>query len=155
MKLKRKYKVVVIPVYKQKEKIRFQVKHPEDVDCITGIAITNNATISKGDLAALTLSIPAKGDVFFIDAFPLETAKHNELMGLDGIFKSVSNVFLAGKRREYFETNIAITGKIMEGYLESNSDLGGAAAGDLPEAYRVVLYLRYERKNLKQDCNDR
>ena len=172
-----KYVVKVISITKAAQKIHFTVRHPENATCLSGIAITgtcylrrliNRDMITKtvNDITGfLSLAIPNKGDVFYSDHIKIETDnfldKKEQLIGSAFLAKKFE---FAGKRAEYFDTDIPITDALMEGYYEDVSaannttivfnstprlDINPVLATfqqvhNNPEAnYKVRLYLRY------------
>lgn len=147
-----KYTVTVLPVNRIKEKIRFQIRHPENVSCITGIAVTTSLKPWKGDVGLLTLSIPGKGDVFFSQEVKEVETNYNELIQ-PGIFNPTPKIYSGGKRlHTYFDTNVPVTESLLEGFYESFVPLaGGMTAGKPIEVYRVTIYLRYERIKKEED----
>ncbi len=117
--------IKTILVSKANQKIRFQIRHPENALRIVGIAVTCNAHQQsnldkiKGNVAGyLSLAIAEKGDVAFGEDVKIEPIKYCELLE-NNIFSQLSSSFsINGKQQSYFETNYKITHAILEAYYE-------------------------------------
>ena len=126
--------VKVISITKAAQKIHFTVRHPENATCLSGIAITATCYVRRlinrdmvtrtvNDMTGfLSLAIPNKGDVFYSDHIKIET--DNFLDKTEQLTRSIllgQKFEFAGKRAEYFDTEMPITDALMEGYYEDVS----------------------------------
>lgn len=118
--------VKVLYITKPNQKIRFQIRHPENVYAITGIAVTCTLAAKRRGKMKLTggsnagtlhLAIAEKGDVAFTEDVKVDTNNYaestEEQISVMGISKGIS---FEGKRLSYFQTHFKITDAIMEGY---------------------------------------
>ncbi len=119
--------VKILYITKPNQKIRFQIRHPENVHSIIGIAVTCSLSASRRSeklgtnitAGNLHLAIAEKGDVAFTEDVKIDNNDY-----LDISEKQVFNILTpkdistAGKRQSYFETNYKITDAIIEGYYE-------------------------------------
>lgn len=152
------HEVKVLPIYELGQKIHFTVRHPENAECLTGLAVTCTRMRQQGfegslqpDYAGtLALAIPEKGDVFYT-----ETVKAEKPDFRDFAEKKINLPFttypfgFSGKRIEYFDTVIPATHALLEGYYEDSAVEGGLIiiGGDASLAlYKLTLYLRYKMK---------
>lgn len=144
--------VKVLTITKPTQKIRFQIRHPENVYSITGIAVTCSlVSILRGGggsstAGTLTLAIADKGDVVFN-----EDVKRDNNDYIDEIEKQINatlfskELSFSGKRLTYFETQFIITEAVLDGFYE---DTFYANRGDvIPRdtiLYKVTIYIRYQ-----------
>ena len=148
--------VKVLTVTKVKQKIRFQIRHPENVYAITSIAVTTNLITdnpgfghigeNKGNTAGhLALSIPQKGDIVFGDDVMVDNGDYSDLPE-----KMVYNIRLdisqAKKRQHYFNTNYKIDKAVLEGYYEDiySPELNNSDGVPKPYLYKIRIYIRYQ-----------
>lgn len=148
--------VKVITVTKQKQKINFQIRHPENVHAVIGIAVTSNLISDpegidptvppKGNTAGhLAISIPQKGDVVYGDDVKLDNNDYADIPEKT-VYGIQFNIASAKKRQLYFNTFYKIDKAVLEGFYEDtySPELNG---GDgLPKAYlyKIRIYLRYQ-----------
>lgn len=160
--------VKLIYITKPNEKIRFQIRHPENVHAIVGIAVTCSMIKldekkELGNIAGyLSLAIPEKGDVVFGEDVKIDTNDYTEpLEQLTRALTSEKSVSFSGKKRTYFNTHYHIKDAILEGYYEDTylpakrnyqitvGGIKGEVIGQLlPEKnesyYCIRLYIRYQ-----------
>lgn len=120
-----KDQIKTIRITKPNQKIRFQVRHPENALSLVGIAVSCNAyafrelDIIKGKTAGhLSLMIAEKGDVAFGEDVQIDNNQYNDLTEKRCWFEAAKTISKIGKRLSYFETNYKITQALMEGYYE-------------------------------------
>jgi hypothetical protein len=154
------YAVKVIKITALGDKIRFNLRHPENAECLTGIAVTCTRSRPQGlegallsDVAGtLALAIPEKGDVFFAESVKAEQGDFRDLTERRinlGLFNYPFGFSV--KRIEYYDVSVPATNTLMEGYYEDSATEAGLIIiiGDdaPPELYKVTLYLRYQMKS--------
>ena len=160
-----KYVIHEIVITKPMEKIRFQMRHPENVDCITGIAVTCTCSgvgkkekVNRGNNAGyLSLAIPDKGDVMYSENVQADKNIFFEF-AKQSIFSTIQrNGFqYTSKQRTYFDTHIPVTRAFMEGFYEDalfetlrlskpTFPIIYAIIEGKQALYKVKVYLRYER----------
>lgn len=147
--------VKVLVITKQKQKIRFQIRHPENVYAISGIAITSNLTPDdpgfghimedKGNTAGhLALSIPQKGDIVFGEDVMLDNNDYADLPE-KMVYGFTLDISQAKKRQHYFNTNYKIDKAVLEGYYEDIYSPELISGGiSKPFLYKVRIYIRYQ-----------
>lgn len=154
--------VKVLSITKPNQKIRFQIRHPENVYAVIGIAVTCSLGLSgkDGDMASgqraiknmaghLTLAIAEKGDVIFTDDVQLDNNNYS-----DALERKVFGTFipkfyyLSGRGKPYFETNYLVTESILEGYYEDAFFPKLKPNEEPPNGkepfYQVRVYIRYQ-----------
>lgn len=120
--------VKVLYITKPNQKIRFQIRHPENVYSITGIAVTCSLAARRkvkggagSNAGTLHLAIAEKGDVAFTEDVRVDINNYfdftEQQVSRIGISEGIS---FEGKRLTYFETNFKITDAIIEGYYEDS-----------------------------------
>lgn len=154
--------VKVLTITKPNQKIRFQIRHPENVYAIIGIAVTCSLGLSgkDGDMASgqraiknmaghLTLAIAEKGDVIFTDDVQVDTNNYTDLIEkriIGSFFPGFYN--WSGTGKVYFETNYLVTESILEGYYEDaffpKLTLNDDPPNRAETLYQVRVYLRYQ-----------
>lgn len=154
-----RYVVKALPIYEWGKKIHFTLRHPENAECITGIAVTCTRMRPQGlegsllaDVAGtLALAIPAKGDVFYTESVKAEKADFREFAEKRTGLGFYSYLYgFSGKGIGYFDVSVPITQPILEGYYEDSAIEDGIIiiGGDPPPwIYKVHLYLRYKMKS--------
>ncbi len=150
--------VKILTITKQKEKINFQIRHPENVLAIIGIAVTcdkiadhldpvGGADIpNKGSIAGyVSLSVPQKGDVVFGDDVQLDNNDYADLIekAVWGLAQDISG---AKKRDYYLKTFLPVNKTLLEGFYEDiySPSLTSFTGEVLPFLYRVRVYIRYQ-----------
>lgn len=154
-----KYTVKVVSISNLGQKVHFTIRHPEDAEMITGIAVTatklrpsGRAVFQSDTTGHLSLASPDKGDVFYTESIKAEQFDFRDLtekrIGLAYVPKQFG---FSGKRLEYFNTAIDTSQALLEGYYEDGSSSGLVIIGGDAhrELYRVTLYLRYKMKSPK------
>lgn len=148
--------VKVLTVTKQKQKIRFQIRHPENAHSIIAIAVTSNLIIdnpgfgdigeNKGNTAGhLSLSIPQKGDIVFGEDVMLDNNDYADLP--EKVVNIItSDVSKAKKRQFYFKTRYQIDKAVLEGFYEDiySPDLNDGKGLPKTYLYKVSIYIRYQ-----------
>jgi hypothetical protein len=140
-----KDKVTVLQITKPNQKIRFQIRHPENMYAIIGIYVTcsltyllNNIEIGNqarllapenlgnsqstiGNLAGmLSLAIPEKGDVVFSDDVKIDTNTYADLEEINLFGRQYQKPYhFYGKQTSYFKTHYLISDALLEGYYEN------------------------------------
>jgi hypothetical protein len=151
-----KEKVILLNITKPSQKIRFQLRHPETVNSIIGIAVTSNLSYlitpktNYGNTAGvLTIAIAQQGDVSYCEAVSVDNNDY-----LDFTEKIIYNnntkleINIVGKQLTYFETHFPIKEAISEGYYEDvflKDPLlieEFISKGDV--FYQVRIYIRYD-----------
>ena len=171
MSKQRNYKETVSVIYitKPKQKLRFQIKHPENVEAVIGVAVSCTMIKPKvktaRDIAGLlSISIPQKGDIVFGEAVRIDDNNYLEVLEAKtfGSFFNKSFWF-AGKKLDYFKTYYKVDEAIMESFYEDislpvkqffKSIYGGtdniklSNVKPLNERYYYILriYLQYKTK---------
>lgn len=120
--------VKVLYITKPNQKIRFQIRHPENVYAITGIAVTctlgakrKEKVSTASNAGTLHLAIAAKGDVAFTEDVKVDSNNYSDFTeGQTFTMSIVKGIASEGRRLSYFETEYKITDAIMEGYYEDN-----------------------------------
>lgn len=148
--------VKVITVTKQNQKINFQIRHPENVHAVIGIAVTSNLisdpevmgydAVSKGNTAGyLALSIPQKGDVVFGEDVKVDINEYADIPERD-VYKLSFTIASAKKRQLYFNTFYKIDKAVLEGFYEDIYSPNLFDGGGLPliYLYKVRIYIRYQ-----------
>lgn len=152
------YKLKAILIYGLGEKKHFTVRHPENAECLTGIAITCTRMRQRPfwegllpDIAGtLALAIPDKGDVFFSESVKAEKEDFRDLTEIRlRLALRATRFGMSGTRMEYANLSIPVTQAVMEGYYEDSAVEGGPTVildSAPPHLYQVSLYLRYKMK---------
>lgn len=147
--------VKVITVTKQKQKINFQIRHPENVHAVIGIAVTSNLiselvgggleVIDKGNTAGyLSLSIPQKGDVVFGEDVKLDNNDYADIPEKT-VYGIQFNIASAKERNQYFDTHYKIDKAVLEGFYEDTYSPELTDHGvTKPYLYKIRVYLRYQ-----------
>ncbi len=149
-----KYTLTTLPITKVFQRIRFQIRVPENLYAITGIV----ATVSLAELAvkkgidpghcagSLSLALPDKGDVVFNDEVRL--GHHDFLDFFEKIVQAnpAPNFFwFSATRYSYFDTFYKIKDALIEGYYESYfRPLAVPEPGRT--FYKLNIYIRYITK---------
>ncbi len=151
-----KEKVILLNITKPKQKIRFQIRHPETVNSIIGLAVTSNLSYlitsktNYGNTAGvLTIAIAQQGDISYSEAVRIDNNDYVDFTEKT-IYNTNSEVELTkiGKRITYFETHFPIKEAISEGYYEDvflKDPLlieEFISKGDV--FYQVRIYIRYD-----------
>jgi len=151
--------VKVITVTKQNQKIHFQLRHPENVSTMIGIAVTASLStlsdivppvpaLNDSNMAGhLSLALPQKGDVVFSDDVKIDNNDYADIPEKI-IYGLQSNIAASKKRQYYFETEYKTDRAVLEGYYEdifapSLTDENGILK---PFLYKVRIYVRYQVK---------
>lgn len=120
-----KDQIKTLRITKPNQKIRFQVRHPENATSLVGIAVNCNAfayrelDLIKGKTAGhLSLMIVQQGDVAYGEDVSIDNNTYQDITERRCWFERNKTLGKAGKRLSYFETNYPITHAIMEGYYE-------------------------------------
>jgi hypothetical protein len=120
-----KDQIKTLLIAKPNQKIRFQVRHPENAIRLVGIAVSCNAytlkefALIKGKTAGhLSLIIAEKGDVAFGEDVTIDNNQYRDITEKRCWFEPMKSLSKIGKRLSYFETDYTITQAIMEGYYE-------------------------------------
>ena len=153
--------VKVLYITKPNQKIKFQIRHPENVYAIIGIAVTCSLALSKDErgikantAGVLNLAIAEKGDVAFSEDLKLDNNNY-----LDATEKQINSlgtpngIQYIGKRLHYFETNYRITEALLEGYYE---DVFSQKVNEPIKSnflYKVSVYIRYQTLKSSKDEN--
>ncbi|MGZ3931678.1 MAG: hypothetical protein ACXVNO_01440 [Bacteroidia bacterium] len=148
--------VMIITVTKPLQKLRFQIRHPENVSEIIGIAVTS--TLDKEDSTKgntcgyLTLSLPQKGDVAYSEDVRLDNEDFSDLAEIN-VWGLVSDIMYSKKNQMYFETSYPVDKAILEGFYEDTySPIAFNPIGEpKPVLYKIRVYLRYKVKE-EADC---
>jgi hypothetical protein len=147
--------VKILTINKPNQKIRFQIRHPENVYAIIGIAVTCSLPTTKvifglGDVAGvLTLAIAEKGDVVFADDVKIDNNNYSDLLEQQ-LFTPffLAEQYQSGKGKHYFETNYLVTDAMLEGYYEDvifpKALLSAISAYKTADLYNVKIYIRYQ-----------
>jgi hypothetical protein len=149
--------VKVLTVTKQQQKINFQIRHPENVFAIIGIAITCDKIsdqadpgvpdfVNKGSMAGfLSLAIPQKGDVVFSDDVQIDNNEYADLVekAVWGLALDISG---AKKRDYYLKTFIKIDKAVLEGFYEDtySPSITSNTGELLSYLYKIRIYVRYQ-----------
>jgi hypothetical protein len=147
--------VKVLTIDKPNQKIRFQIRHPENVYAIIGIAVTCSLTNTKmtyawGDVAGhLTLAIAEKGDVVFTEDVKKDNNEYfDQIENMVGITYIPYVEHQTGNGKHYFETNYIVTESILEGYYEDlffpKPVLLSNSNSPTKDLYQVRVYIRYQ-----------
>lgn len=148
--------VKIITVTKQKQKINFQIRHPENVHAVIGIAVTSNLIsesagggldfVDKGNTAGyLALCIPQKGDVVFGDDVKVDNNDYADIPE-KAVYGLQLNIASAKERDYYFKTYYKIDKAVLEGFYEDtySPELTGEHGEPKPYLYKIRIYLRYQ-----------
>lgn len=155
-----KYLVVPIAVTKALQKIHLQVRHPENAEAITGIAVNMNfhicsCTSATTSIAHISLAIPQQGDVVYNDLLKViqNDYREQEEKIINSNLPSATFPF-SGKKLSYFETYYPIEQAIAEVFFESyyNPPPPTDPESPNPAAFEVKLYIRYKLKTPDHDC---
>lgn len=153
------YAVKVIKIMELGEKTRFQVRHPENSACLTGIAVSCTRMRPQGFEGALlpdvvgtlALAIPEKGDVFFTQSVKAEQGDFRDFAERKISLDYQSYLFgFSAKGIGYCDVAIPTAKALLEGYYEDHAVEDGIIiiGGDPPpERYKLTLYLRYQMKS--------
>lgn len=152
--------VKVLTVTKQKQKIRFQIRHPENAESIIGIAVTSNliddnpgfgqiGEVKSNTAGHLALSIPQKGDIVFGDDVKVDNNTYSDLTE-ELVYNLKLDISQAGKRDYYFHTLYKIDKAVLEGYYEDlySPELNNADGIPKPYLYKIRIYIRYQMKSI-------
>jgi hypothetical protein len=155
--------VTVLTVTKQKQKIRFQIRHPENVYSITGIAVTSNLLpdvvdmgrdlggVDKGITAGhLALSLPQKGDIVYGDDVRLDDNNYGDFLERE-VYQVITDISFAKKRDYYLRSNFKINKAILEGFYEDiySPDLTNTEGVPKAYLYKIRVYIRYQMKTIE------
>lgn len=147
--------VKVLNVTKPLQKINFQIRHPENVIALIGIAVTSNLVplplrpgdVDKGNTAGnLSLAISQKGDVAFGEDVKIDNNDYADLPE-KMVYGWAASIESAKKRQFYFETFYKVDKALLEGFYEDiysppfQTDDKGIP---YPKLYKVSIYLRYK-----------
>lgn len=168
--------VTTLIIYKQAQKIKFQIRHPENVHAIIGIAVTSNmkapppgevrSVIPKGDnVGYIALSIPGKGDIVYGDDVKLDNNEYADLLE-QALWELSLPISQAKHRQFYFETFYKIDKALLEGFYEdvyfpTNSYgvigispkqvIDGYGTMEVaPALYKIRIYIRYQVKEISK-----
>ena len=148
--------VRTIVITKQKQKINFQIRHPENVSHIIAIAVTcdkigehvDPAVEDKGNMAGhIVLSLPQKGDVIYSDDVRIDNNDYADIME-----KTVWGLQLPigqAKPRDYFfKTCFPVDKAVLEGFYEDfySPQLTIDTGEVLHSLYKIRVYIRYQIK---------
>lgn len=136
------------PITKKGAKLQFQIKLPNTIKAVTGIAITASKTGkvrgSKDGKPPFTeyagwlqLQIPEKRDAFYSDLVRFSTHKKQPLGTLpqQELGLSVQNAWwFSGTQHRFFNITIPVERTIIEGYFEDHALNGG-------QQYTLIIYL--------------
>jgi len=160
--------VKTIVVTKQLQKINFQIRHPENVCHIIGIAVTSNLisdpvnsvmTVDsdgnpisipdpdKGNTAGyLALSIAQKGDVIYSEDVSLDNNDYSDIPEKN-LSNYYANIGQSAKHDKYLKTCIKTDKSVVEGYYEDTYSPNLSIEGSYtpkPYLYNVNIYIRYK-----------
>lgn len=151
-----KESVYGLTILKPLQKIRFQIRLPENVCAITGFGTTSNklsegyvpeyGEVYKGDtVGLLTLSLPGKGDVIFGEDVKVDDNDYADFFEKTLPSNYVPYVY-AKKRNIYLDTFVKITNPLLEGYYQDvyNPFVTIGEDGLYHYLYKVRLYIRYQ-----------
>jgi hypothetical protein len=148
--------VKVITITKPNQKINFQIRHPENMDAIIGIAVTSDkmpdapayGVGSIGNMVGqLSISIPQKGDIVFGDDVMLDNNDYSDLTEKI-VYGLTYDISQSKKRGLYFETLYPVDKAMLEGYYEDvyAPSLFNSKGELLPYLYKIRIYIRYKVK---------
>lgn len=150
--------IKVLTVVRQKQKIRFQIRHPENAESIIGIAVTSNLipdppvfgdiSPDKGITAGhIALSIPQKGDVVFGDDVRADNNDYSDLLE-KMVYGLTLDISQAKKRDYYFYTLYKIDKAVLEGFYEDIYSPEYNNTEGVPKSYlyKIRIYIRYQMK---------
>jgi hypothetical protein len=154
--------VKILSITKPNQKIRFQIRHPENVYAVTGISVTCSLAIDTdpknaiSDLAGhLVLAILNKGDVVYVEDVRVDNNNYSEHLEKNLIPSfAPQEQYLSGKGKFYFETFFKIKEGVLEGYYEDlflkPPVLIIPIIGNTPITYQVKIYIRYQTLKTEQ-----
>lgn len=144
--------VKVITITQPLQKINFQIRHPENVFALTGIAVTSNLIGRSRDDKSyngsisgnLSLAISQKGDVAFGEDVMTDDNDYADIT--EKSFNGLTASILSAKKRQfYFETFYKINKALLEGFYEDvYAPRSGEGREPLPYLYKIRIYLRYQ-----------
>jgi len=150
--------VKVITVTKPYQKINFQIRHPENMEAIIGIAVTSDKMPDAPPPAStgaplgsmvgqLSLSIPQKGDIVFGDDVMIDNNDYSDLTEKT-VFGLIYDISQSKKKGLYFETLYPVDKAMLEGYYEDvyAPSLFNSHGDFLPYLYKIRIYIRYKVK---------
>ncbi|MDP1800827.1 MAG: hypothetical protein Q8L81_05715 [Bacteroidota bacterium] len=144
--------VKVITITKQLQKINFQIRHPENVFAIIGIAVTcdkigeftGDILPPKGNTAGnISLSIAQKGDVVFSDDVKIDSNDYADIPE-KRVYGLQFDIASAKKRQLYFKTFYRIDKALLEGFYEDTYSPSMASDGVELPLYKIRIYIRYQ-----------
>lgn len=152
--------VRTIVITKQKQKINFQIRHPENVSEVIGIAITCDKISDpvdpvlghKGNMAGhVSLSIPQKGDVVYSDDVKIDDNDYADIVEKT-VWGLQLNISSAKPRDYFFKTSYVIDKAVLEGFYEDfySPNLTTDTGEVLPFLYKIRIYLRYKVKETEK-----
>ncbi len=152
--------VKVITITKQLQKINFQIRHPENVFAIVGIAVTCNKIPeftgdllpSKGNTAGhISMAIAQKGDVVFSDDVKVDANDYADIPE-KRVYCLQFDIASAKKRQLYFKTFYRIDKALLECFYEDSYSptLTNIEGIVLPYLYKIRIYIRYQAIDINQ-----
>lgn len=121
------HKIIIktLLISKPNQKLRFQIRHPENAERIIGLATScSHFAQSVFDLAKgstvgyLTLSIAEKGDLAFGQDVKWDKNEYQDITEKNCRALHGNTLSKIGTRQSYFETDLEITKAVMEGFYE-------------------------------------